>query len=100
MTNDWEELIRSTTFKFYWVAKCRCKRNKSDLSVDLMARELAEIFWLRVAMPETNKAAIAGKLKHLSPLQHSMWCCDICPPDKCPPDICPPDICLPGQLSP
>ena len=22
-TNDWEELIRSTTFKFYWVAKVR-----------------------------------------------------------------------------
>ena len=38
-----------------------------------MARELAEIFWLRVAMPETNRAAIAGKLKHLSPLQHSMY---------------------------
>ena len=72
-TNDWEELIRSTTFKFYWVAKCRCKRNMSDLSVDMMARELAETFWLRVAMPETNKAALAGKLKHLSPLQHSMY---------------------------
>ena len=72
-TNDWEELIRSTTFKFYWVAKVRCKRNTSDLSVDMMARVLAEIFWLRVAMLETNRAAIAGKLKHLSPLQHSMY---------------------------
>ena len=38
-----------------------------------MARVLAEIFWLRVAMLETNRAAIAGKLKHLSPLQHSMY---------------------------
>ena len=33
---------------------------------------MADNFWMRVAMPATNKAdGTAGKLKHLSPIQHS-----------------------------
>ena len=51
-------LINSTSYLFYWVAG------------SLVARDLATIFWLRVAMPKTNRAALEGRLKHLSPMQH------------------------------
>ena len=63
-TNDWEKLIRSTSYLFLWKAKML-----SD-EPGAIAREFAILFWIRVAMPFTNKAASEGKLKHLSPYQH------------------------------
>ena len=35
-----------------------------------MAEDLAVTFWLRVAMPATNKAAAEGRLRNLNPKQH------------------------------
>ena len=70
-TNDWEKLIRSTSFLFLWVA--RIKVDGEFQLVDLKARDMATIFWIRVAMPATNKAAMEGKLKHLSPKQHGLY---------------------------
>ena len=60
-TNDWEKLVKKTSFLFMWLAGVQG------------SREMAVIFWMRVAMPATNKAAAAGKLKHLSPMQHSRY---------------------------
>ena len=39
----------------------------------MVARDMAVVFWIRVAMPETNRAASVGKLKHLSPMIHSQY---------------------------
>ena len=69
-TNDWERLVKKTSFLFKWLAGVQCG---GDQSGDLVAREMAVTFWMRVAMPATNKAAAAGKLKHLSPMQHSRY---------------------------
>ena len=69
-TNDWEKLVKKTSFLFKWLAGVQCG---GDQSSDLIAREMAVTFWMRVAMPATNKAAAAGKLKHLSPMQHSRY---------------------------
>ena len=70
-TNDWNELVQSTSSLFCWLIRCR--KGRAELSVELLAREMAVVFWVRVAMPETNKAAMEGKLKHLSPLQHAKY---------------------------
>ena len=35
-----------------------------------MAEDLPVMFWLRVAVPATNKAAAEGKLRNLNPKQH------------------------------
>ena len=69
-TNNWGKLVRSTSYLFMWRAKILCGDGQS---VDLLAKEMSIIFWMRVAMPATNKAASEGKLKHLSPLQHSRY---------------------------
>ena len=71
-TNSWEKLVRSTSFLFYWVVNVRVG-SSNGMSLDLLAREMATIFWMRVAMPATNKAAMEGKLKHLSPKQHRLY---------------------------
>ena len=34
---------------------------------------MAVLFWIRVAMPQTNEAALAGKLKHLTPFKHGKY---------------------------
>ena len=39
----------------------------------MVAKDMSVTFWMRVAMPETNRAAVQGKLKHLSPRQHSKY---------------------------
>ena len=75
-TNDWNKLIRSTSFLFRWLARKRLKSQsltdgRDLLELDLMTREMAMIFWMRVAMPATNQAAGEGKLKHLSPMKHA-----------------------------
>ena len=69
-TNDWDKLVRSTSFLFKWVAGVQCCGNQSS---DMVAKEMAVNFWMRVSMLATNKAAAAGKLKHLSPMQHSRY---------------------------
>ena len=70
-TNDWNELVQSTSSLFCWLIRFR--DGSAEQSVELLAREMAVVFWVRVAMPETNKAAVEGKLKHLSPLQHAKY---------------------------
>ena len=79
-TNDWNRLIRSTSFLFKWLARLRYKSQESmpehwdELEcIDLMSREMAITFWMRVAMPATNQAAGEGKLKHLSPMKHAKY---------------------------
>ena len=66
-TNSWEKLVRSTSYLFFWFAKVR---SSDELPVQLIAKDMAVDFWFRVAMPATNKAAVEGRLKHLSPMQH------------------------------
>ena len=34
---------------------------------------MAEMFWMRAAMPATNKAGLEGKLKHLTPKKHDVY---------------------------
>ena len=69
-TNSWEKLVQSTSCLFFWFAKVR---NSDDIPVQLIAKDMAVDFWLRVAMPATNKAAVEGRLKHLSPMQHARY---------------------------
>ena len=52
---------------FKWFARVQ---STEEQSVDMVAREMAVTFWMRVGMPATNKAAAEGKLKHLAPMQH------------------------------
>ena len=40
---------------------------------EVLAQEMVWIFWMRVAMPETNKALTQGKLKNLSPKRHAKY---------------------------
>ena len=69
-TNNWEKLVRSTSYLFMWFVKMY---TPEGLSVGGVARDMAITFWLRVAMPASNKAAAEGKLKHLSPMQHPKY---------------------------
>ena len=69
-TNNWEKLVKVTSSLFYWLAK---ERSDGVKSVELVARDMAVTFWLRVAMPATNKAAMEGKLKHITPFQHEKY---------------------------
>ena len=39
----------------------------------VLARDMAITFWVRVAMPATNKALLQGRLKHLSPMKHTKY---------------------------
>ena len=57
-TNDWDRLVKKTSFLFKWLAGVQCG---GDQSGDLVAREMAVTFWMRVAMPATNKAADEGQ---------------------------------------
>jgi hypothetical protein len=41
--------------------------------VAVAGRDMAEMFWMRVAMPATNKAGTEGKLKHLTPKRHNVY---------------------------
>ena len=71
--NDWDRLVSTTSYLFYWAARLRGDNAGGDQSRELVARDLATTFWLRVAMPDTNKAALEGRLKHLSPMQHPRY---------------------------
>ena len=68
VTNDWEKLLNKTSLLFKWRAKVLRKRGQ-------IASEhaMAEMFWMRVAMPATNKAGSEGKLKHLTPKKHDLY---------------------------
>ena len=68
ITNDWEELLRKTAMLFQWRAKVLSKRGQT-----VSERDMAEMFWMRVAMPATNKAGKEGKLKHLTPKKHDVY---------------------------
>ena len=35
--------------------------------------DMAEMFWIRVAMPATNKAGLEGRLNHLTPKKHDVY---------------------------
>lgn len=72
-TNDWRRLISTTSYLFYWAARVKGDSARGAESRELVARDLATTFWLRVAMPDTNKAALEGRLKHLSPMQHPRY---------------------------
>ena len=69
-TNDWDRLIRNTGYLFQWLASVQFGEGQSS---DMLAKEMSVIFWMRVAMPATNRAAVQGKLKHLSPMKHSRY---------------------------
>ena len=66
-TNDWEKLLRKTEMLFKWRAKVLEKKG-----IVVSGKEMAEMFWMRVAMPATNKAGAEGKLKHLTPKRHDV----------------------------
>ena len=68
ITNDWDDLLRKTAILFHWRAKVLNKKGQSVRELDM-----AEMFWMRVAMPATNKAGLAGKLKHLTPKKHDIY---------------------------
>ena len=44
-----------------------------NLPVEVVARDMALNFWVRSAMPATNKAALEGKLKNLSRMRHAEY---------------------------
>ena len=67
-TNSWTKLVRSTSYLYFWKAKLM---TNEGMSVEHMAMAMAVTFWVRVAMPATNKAAMDGKLKHLTPIKHA-----------------------------
>ena len=54
--------MKSTSYLFWWVASVRVGTCEG-MSVDIVAREMATTF-----MPSTKRAAIEGKLEHLSML--------------------------------
>ena len=68
ITNSWTKLVRSTSYLYFWKAKLM---TNEGMSVEHMAMAMAVTFWVRVAMPATNKAAMDGKLKHLTPFKHA-----------------------------
>ena len=75
-TNSWDKLVRSTSFLFKWYAKMTCFGDQSvDMVavVDMVAKEMAVTFWMRVAMPATNRAAASGKLKQLTLMLHPKY---------------------------
>ena len=74
-TNSWEKLIKSTSYLFYWAAKVEYNKGQQVTRdyVQLTAKQMAVTFWMIVAMPDTNKAAVEGRLKHLAPLQHNKY---------------------------
>ena len=67
-TNDWDKLVRRTAMLFTWKARVLSKYGK-----EVSTKEMAEMFWMRVAMPATNKAGSEGKLKHLTPKKHDVF---------------------------
>ena len=69
-TNSWEKLVCSTSYLFRWLATTQCG---PEQSIEVVAREMAIRFWIRVEMPHTNQAAVEGRLKHLSPFQHGKY---------------------------
>ena len=68
ITNDWDKLLRKTSLLFEWRARVLKKKGNTTGSKDM-----AEMFWMRVAMPATNKAGSQGKLKHLTPKKHDEY---------------------------
>ena len=68
ITNDWEKLLRKTAVLFQWRVRMLKKKG-----VAVTGRDMAEMFWMRVAMPATNKAGTEGKLKHLTPKRHDVY---------------------------
>ena len=67
VTNDWNKLLQKTAYLFKWFVRLGCL---GEGSVEMLAREMAITFWMRVAMPATNEALVKGKLRHLSPMKH------------------------------
>ena len=68
ITNDWDRLLRKTAILFQWRAKVLSKKG-----IVVASKDMAEMFWMRVAMPATNKAGSQGKLKHLTPKKHDKY---------------------------
>ena len=61
-------MVRKTAMLFRWRANVLSKKGKV---VD--EKDMAEMFWMRVAMPATNKAGSEGKLRHLTPKKHDVY---------------------------
>ena len=61
-------MVRKTAMLFRWRANVLSKKGKV---VD--EKDMAEMFWMRVAMPATNQAGLEGKLKHLTPKRHDVY---------------------------
>ena len=68
VTNDWQKLLNKTSLLYRWRAKVLMKKGQAASEHDM-----AEMFWMRVAMPATNKAGLEGKLKHLTPKKHDVY---------------------------
>ena len=68
ITNDWEKLVRKTALLFKWFIPV-----SEESAVEVLARDMAITFWVRVAMPATNQALLQGRLKHLSPMKHTRY---------------------------
>ena len=67
-TNDWDKLVRKTGMLFRWRAKVLRKKGRL-----VNEKDMAEMFWMRVAMPATNLAGSEGKLEHLTPRKHDEY---------------------------
>ena len=68
ITHDWEKLLRMTGMLFRWRVKVLKKKG-----ISVSEKDMAEMYWMRVAMPATNKAGTEGKLKHLTPKRHDVY---------------------------
>ena len=61
-TNDWEVLIEKTAILFRWLEKV-IKKKQDKMAIT--ARNMAVVFWVKVAMPATRKAYNEKKLPSL-----------------------------------
>ena len=68
ITNDWDKLLRMTAMLFRWRVRVLAKQG-----ILVTSKDMAEMYWMRVAMPATNKAGAQGKLKHLTPKKHDQY---------------------------
>ena len=68
ITNDWDKLLRMTAMLFRWRVRVLAKKG-----ILVTSKDMAEMYWMRVAMPATNKAGAQGKLKHLTPKKHDQY---------------------------
>lgn len=66
-TNDWEMLVRKTGLLFRWIVKVL---KKQQAAVKVTEKDLAVLFWVKVAMPATRKAYEEKKLTKLSLWEH------------------------------